>query len=79
MRHQRAQGHGVSRDPKGMTYAVILVKGKQARPTWTVEVDTGDEALEKARKLLTPDVFESCISNGLLRPRTSFLRRTLAL
>ena len=65
MRHQLAQGHGVGSEPKGMTYAVILVKGKQTRPTWPVEVDTGDKALQKARKLLTPDVFESCISNGL--------------
>ena len=66
MRHQRAQGHGVSSEPKGMTYAVILVKGKQTRPTWPVEVDTDDEALEKARKMLTPAFFESCISNGLI-------------
>ena len=65
MRRQQAQGHGLSSEPKGMTYDLILVKGKQTRPTWPVEVDTADEALEKARKLLTPDVFESCISNGL--------------
>ena len=44
MRHQRARGHGVSSEPKGMTYAVILVKGKQSRPTWIIESDSADEA-----------------------------------
>ena len=79
MRYQQAQGHGLTSEPKGMTCTVILVKGKQTRPTWPVEVDTAKGALQKARKLLTPAFFESCISNGLLRPRTSFPRRTLAL
>ena len=44
MRHQRAQGHGVSIEPKGMTYTVILIKGKLTRPTSTIEADSADEA-----------------------------------
>ena len=34
-----------------MTYTVILVKEKQARPAWIIEADTADEAWEQARKL----------------------------
>lgn len=51
MRHQRGQGHSVGSEPEGMTYTVILVKGKQTRPTWTIEADSADEAWEKAREL----------------------------
>ena len=55
MRHQRARGHGVGNEPKGMTYTVILVKGKQTRPTWTIEADTTEEAWEQARRLFPMD------------------------
>lgn len=51
MPHQRVRGHGVGCKPKAMTYTVILVKGKQTRPTWTIEADSADEAWEEARKL----------------------------
>lgn len=38
-----------------MTYTVIVVKEKQARPAWIIEVDTADEAWESARKLFPLD------------------------
>lgn len=56
MRHQRAQGHGVGSEPKAMTYTVILAKGKQTRPTWTIEADTTEEAWADARRLFPMDV-----------------------
>lgn len=38
-----------------MTYTVILVKGEQTRPTWTIEADSADEAWEEARNLFPMD------------------------
>ena len=51
MRHQQAQGHGVNREPEGMTYTVILVAGQQTQPLRTIEAETTEEAWEKAREL----------------------------
>ena len=51
MHHQQAQGHGVNREPEGMTYTVILVAGQQTQPLRTIEADTTEEAWGKAREL----------------------------
>lgn len=55
MRHLRVRGHGVGSKPRRMTYIVILVKGEQTRPTWTIEADTTEEAWEQARRLFPLD------------------------
>ena len=39
-----------------MTYTVILFKGEDIRPAWTIEADTTKEAWEKARRLFPTDV-----------------------
>lgn len=48
MHHQQAQGHGVKREPEGMTYTVILVAGQQTQPLRTIEADSAVEAWGKA-------------------------------
>ena len=55
MRHQWLRGHGVGSRRHGMTYTVILIKGEQTRPTWTIEADTTEEAWEQARRLFPLD------------------------